>query len=231
MLGFDIAKTIGHLQHSIQDVVQSVRLHEVALNPQPLPPEPPDIFTRLPDVLADVLGRGGEVSLNPQPLPPGPADIFTRLPDVLADALGRGGEVSLNPQPSPPGPADIFSRLPDGLADLLGRGGEVSLNPQPLPPEPPELAFDPARFMQETGEIDPELPPLFPDVSAVSQPSEMSDLSWPATRFGEAVIDWDSIELPELGAGLSEQDFMLGEQGVLDPSAFGPNPVFEQQQF
>jgi hypothetical protein len=49
--------------------LRSVNLDAVALNPQPLPPEPPP-----PDLSL--------VALNPQPLPPGPPppDLFLALP-------------------------------------------------------------------------------------------------------------------------------------------------------
>ncbi|RDH76649.1 hypothetical protein DVS77_20035 [Mycolicibacterium moriokaense] len=45
----------------------SINLDAVALNPQPLPPGPPDL---------------SRVALNPQPLPPGPGD-FQRVLSVL----------------------------------------------------------------------------------------------------------------------------------------------------
>ena len=56
---------------------------DASLNPQPLPPGPPD-----PDLLQSS-SRATQAALNPQPLPPRPVDA-----------------VSLNPQPLPPGPAD-----------------------------------------------------------------------------------------------------------------------------
>jgi len=98
---------------------------KVSLNPQPLPPGPPD-----PD--RKVTAAGDKVSLNPQPLPPGPPD-----PDRKAKTAGDASKVTstkkidkvtLNPQPLPPGPPD-----PEAKAKASA-GEKVSLNPQPLPP-------------------------------------------------------------------------------------------------
>lgn len=46
-------------------------LDAVALNPQPLPPEPPPEAVRVQAIIQLV---GDAVALNPQPLPPGPGD-------------------------------------------------------------------------------------------------------------------------------------------------------------
>ncbi|HEY3020539.1 MAG TPA: hypothetical protein VGJ32_10120 [Solirubrobacteraceae bacterium] len=92
------------------------KISPVALNPQPLPPHPDEasiiakLRPQIGDLVAKLPHRGDEVALNPQPLPPGPPD--------------KAGEVALNPQPLPPGPDDI---------------SPVALNPQPLPPQPDEL--------------------------------------------------------------------------------------------
>ncbi len=78
------------------------------LNPQPLPPGPPDNLAR-------VLSEG----LNPQPLPPGPNENFARfvsaelnpqpLPPGPPDSFAS--RVQINPQPLPPGPEAQFAKL------------------------------------------------------------------------------------------------------------------------
>jgi hypothetical protein len=84
-----------------------------ALNPQPLPPEPPpEGWQGLMNSLID------SVALNPQPLPPGRT---------------RWLEVALNPQPLPPEPPDSGPRQLQNMLDT------TALNPQPLPPELPDM--------------------------------------------------------------------------------------------
>jgi hypothetical protein len=62
----------------------------VELNPQPLPPTPPDAG------LAGTANTLWKVAINPQPLPPGPPDAVGAS-DILS-------KVAINPQPLPPGP-------------------------------------------------------------------------------------------------------------------------------
>jgi hypothetical protein len=93
---------------------------EVMLNPQPLPPGPPEQFI-LP---------GQEAMLNPQPLPPDPPPEGRFLQQA-----NPGQDVMLNPQPLPPDPP------PEGkFLQLANPGQDVMLNPQPLPPDPPPEA-------------------------------------------------------------------------------------------
>lgn len=71
---------------------------DASLNPQPLPPGPPD-----PD-LSQSTSRAAQAELNPQPLPPRPVDA-----------------VSLNPQPLPPGPPDTpMTQAATSKADAAG---------------------------------------------------------------------------------------------------------------
>lgn len=58
------AAATAHAQNYARSAY-AVRGQAVALNPQPLPPEPPDRF--------------GAVALNPQPLPPEPPDRLRAL--------------------------------------------------------------------------------------------------------------------------------------------------------
>jgi len=62
---------------------------EVMLNPQPLPPGPPE-----DNGIIIVSGMGDSVSLNPQPLPP----KYLKRKKLQS----FGDTVSLNPQPLPP---------------------------------------------------------------------------------------------------------------------------------
>jgi hypothetical protein len=72
----------------------------VALNPQPLPPEPPDITFAIAsqiDNLSDL------VALNPQPLPPEPPDRTFGISFGISKQLDNPLDlVGLNPQPLPP---------------------------------------------------------------------------------------------------------------------------------
>ncbi|MDX6692357.1 MAG: hypothetical protein QOG15_3814 [Solirubrobacteraceae bacterium] len=65
-----------------KSIVHSV-LDAVALNPQPLPPEPP------PEALGSIIKLIGDaVALNPQPLPPGPGDHVEIHPEPKVHEQG-----------------------------------------------------------------------------------------------------------------------------------------------
>jgi hypothetical protein len=105
---------------------------QIALNPQPLPPDksfelnpqplPPDkSFALNPQPLPP--DRVDMVALNPQPLPP--AESIALNPQPLPPAES----IALNPQPLPPDRVNRF--VP---TRLYRPTASVALNPQPLPP-------------------------------------------------------------------------------------------------
>ena len=130
-LSFDITDGLGAFsQNLFGGGGLAKKLSDVMLNPQPLPPGPPD-----PDsIRSSVIGKVAD-DLNPQPLPPGPPSDRDGLHIDLRDLFAA---VALNPQPLPPGPPDPGA-TPLYLTDLLSevdRFAEDDLNPQPLPPGP-----------------------------------------------------------------------------------------------
>lgn len=105
------------------------KLDRVALNPQPLPPDPPPqmLDRMLQKSKQEMMKRAAPelvrqlfdyAALNPQPLPP-----RAQSGNGLFDRVNKG---ALNPQPLPPR---------SGLSTPFnGRFDKSALNPQPLPP-------------------------------------------------------------------------------------------------
>src|SRR5262249_28804956 len=112
-LSFDITDGLGTFSQNLfggGGLAQN--LSDVMLNPQPLPPGPPD-----PDgIRSDMVTKVAD-DLNPQPLPPGPPPDPDGVKFDLRDLFAA---VALNPQPLPPGPPDP-EVTPLYLTDLLSQ--------------------------------------------------------------------------------------------------------------
>ncbi len=95
-------------------MISFITMPAVALNPQPLPPNSQQLYTRYDP---------SQVMLNPQPLPPrtGYSPWSSQInPDY----------VQLNPQPLPPGPGQIGGIDRSTYQNLFPAQPGVSYNPQ-----------------------------------------------------------------------------------------------------